>query len=96
MNDLLFFKEEEVGDGTNFVISLAGELLLGAESLLDAGLHASDIVKVIQKQTILKVHFSFSTLIFRGMKERGNWHFNCSKKQHNLINIHLNVMICVL
>jgi len=37
-------QEQEVGDGTNFVIVFAGELLANAESLLKKGLHPSDIV----------------------------------------------------
>ena len=40
-------QEQEVGDGTNFVISLGGELLMGAQQLLDIGLHASEILKVL-------------------------------------------------
>ena len=35
--------KEEVGDGTNFVMSFAGELLSQAESLIRMGLHPSDI-----------------------------------------------------
>ena len=37
-------QESECGDGTNFVITLAGELLNQAESLLKMGLHPSQIV----------------------------------------------------
>lgn len=36
--------QEEIGDGTNFVIALAGELLAQAETLLRLGLHTSDII----------------------------------------------------
>ena len=36
--------QEEVGDGTNFVISLTGELLAQAEGLLRMGLHPSDVI----------------------------------------------------
>ena len=37
-------QESESGDGTNFVITLAGELLNQAEGLLKMGLHPSQIV----------------------------------------------------
>ena len=37
-------QEEECGDGTNFVITFAGELLEQAESLIKMGLHPSLIV----------------------------------------------------
>ena len=36
--------QEEVGDGTNFVISMAGEFLAQAEGLLRMGLHPSDVI----------------------------------------------------
>jgi T-complex protein 1 subunit theta len=37
-------QESEVGDGTNFVLVLAGELLQQAEGLLKMGLHPSEIL----------------------------------------------------
>lgn len=37
-------QETEAGDGTNFVISFAGELMQQAESLLKMGLHPSEIL----------------------------------------------------
>ena len=37
-------QEEECGDGTNFVIAFAGELLSQAENLIKIGLHPSDII----------------------------------------------------
>jgi len=37
-------QESEVGDGTNLVISLAGELMMQAESLIKMGLHPSEIL----------------------------------------------------
>jgi T-complex protein 1 subunit theta len=37
-------QEREVGDGTNFVVTFAGELLHKAENLLRMGLHTSEIV----------------------------------------------------
>jgi len=38
-------QEQEAGDGTNFVVSFGGELLLRAEELLKEGIHASDVLK---------------------------------------------------
>ena len=37
-------QEQECGDGSNFVISLAGELMTQASSLLQMGLHPSEIL----------------------------------------------------
>ena len=37
-------QESEVGDGTNFVVVLAGELLVQAEELLKNGLHVSEVI----------------------------------------------------
>ena len=37
-------QENECGDGSNFVISLAGELMVQAQSLLQMGLHPSEIL----------------------------------------------------
>lgn len=37
-------QETEAGDGTNLVISLAGELMIQAEGLLKMGLHPSEIL----------------------------------------------------
>lgn len=41
--------QEEVGDGTNFVVTLCGELLSQAESLVRMGLHPSEIVEGYKK-----------------------------------------------
>eukprot|EP00672_Neobodo_designis_P019871 CAMPEP_0174852570 /NCGR_PEP_ID=MMETSP1114-20130205/25900_1 /TAXON_ID=312471 /ORGANISM="Neobodo designis, Strain CCAP 1951/1" /LENGTH=538 /DNA_ID=CAMNT_0016087177 /DNA_START=35 /DNA_END=1651 /DNA_ORIENTATION=+ len=41
--------QDEVGDGTNFVISLAGEFLAQAEGLVRMGLHPSDIIAGYKK-----------------------------------------------
>jgi len=38
-------QELECGDGTNFVVSFGGELLVRAEELLKEGIHASDVLK---------------------------------------------------
>ncbi len=37
-------QESELGDGTNFIVTFAGELLLQAEDLLRMGVHVSDII----------------------------------------------------
>lgn len=37
-------QESEAGDGTNLVITLAGELMIQAEGLLKMGLHPSEIL----------------------------------------------------
>lgn len=37
-------QENEVGDGTNLVVSLAGELMQQAENLIKIGLHPSEIL----------------------------------------------------
>ena len=42
-------QEREVGDGTNFVVSFAGELLGLAEELIRDGLHPSEIRDGYQK-----------------------------------------------
>ena len=38
-------QESEIGDGTNFVVVFAGELLVKAQYLLTMGLHPSEIVE---------------------------------------------------
>lgn len=43
--------QEEIGDGTNFVVTLAGELLSQAESLIRMGLHPSEIISGYVKAT---------------------------------------------
>ena len=37
-------QEQECGDGSNFVLSLAGELMVKAQSLIQMGLHPSEIL----------------------------------------------------
>lgn len=44
-------QEQECGDMTNFVITLAGELLSQAESLIKMGLHPSQIIDGYEKAT---------------------------------------------
>lgn len=41
--------QEEVGDGTNLVVTLSGELLSQAESLVRMGLHPSEIIEGYKK-----------------------------------------------
>jgi len=42
-------QEKEIGDATNFTVSLAGELLSNSEELLRMGLHTSEIVEGYKK-----------------------------------------------
>ncbi len=42
-------QEDEAGDMTNTVITLAGELMVQAESLLKIGLHPSEILLGYEK-----------------------------------------------
>eukprot|EP00897_Mesotaenium_endlicherianum_P003475 jgi/Mesen1/3155/ME000184S02226 len=44
-------QQEEIGDGSNLVITLAGELLIGAEELIKNGLHPSEIIAGYAKAT---------------------------------------------
>lgn len=45
-------QEQEIGDGTNFVVVFAGELLKQAEELLRMGLHQSEIILGYQKALV--------------------------------------------
>eukprot|EP00299_Pterocystis_sp_00344_P008292 c3083_g1_i1.p1 GENE.c3083_g1_i1~~c3083_g1_i1.p1 ORF type:complete len:547 (-),score=115.23 c3083_g1_i1:51-1691(-) len=38
-------QEEEIGDGSNFCVVFAGEILFGAASLIRMGMHVSEIIK---------------------------------------------------
>lgn len=42
-------QENEAGDGTNFVITFAGELLSAADGLIKMGLHPSEILNGYEK-----------------------------------------------
>ncbi|EGC32880.1 hypothetical protein DICPUDRAFT_155125 [Dictyostelium purpureum] len=42
-------QEKEMGDGTNYVVTLAGELLQKAANLLEMGLHPSEIITGYEK-----------------------------------------------
>ena len=46
-------QQAEVGDGTNLVITLAGELLAQAQSLLMDGLHTSEVIEGYNKASSL-------------------------------------------
>ena len=61
-------QESEVGDGTNLVISLAGELMMQAESLIKIGLHPSEILIGYEKASL----FCFVFLVV----------FSCSKLEN--------------
>ncbi|CAI7843017.1 unnamed protein product [Closterium sp. NIES-54] len=58
-------QQEEVGDGANTVVSLAGELLAGAEELIRSGLHPSEIIAGYAKATD-KVLEELETLVAEG------------------------------
>jgi len=45
-------QENEAGDGTNFVLTLCGELMQQAENLIQEGLHPSDILVGYEKASI--------------------------------------------
>ncbi|CAM6103365.1 unnamed protein product [Calypogeia fissa] len=50
-------QQEEVGDGVNFVVSFAGELLQGAEELIRSGLHPSEIIAGYSKSLAHSLEF---------------------------------------
>jgi len=54
-------QEQEVGDATNLVVSLAGELLGRAEELLRQGLHTSEVVKGYELAYAECLSFEFET-----------------------------------
>lgn len=45
-------QENEAGDGTNFVLTLCGELMQQAENLIQEGLHPSDILVGYEKASV--------------------------------------------
>jgi len=61
-------QEAELGDGTNLVVSLAGELLSNAEELIREGLHPSEIVEGYQK-AVNKVLEIIPTLCLPGTEK---------------------------
>jgi T-complex protein 1 subunit theta len=50
-------QETECGDGTHYVVSLAGELLNQAEGLIKMGLHPSQIVSGYEAATKAAVEY---------------------------------------
>ena len=50
-------QEQECGDGTHYVVALAGELLNQAEGLIKMGLHPSQIVTGYEQATKAAVEF---------------------------------------
>lgn len=65
-------QESEAGDGTNFVISFAGELMQQAESLLKMGLHPSEILIGYEKaaKKVLEVVEGLSCYSVENIKDR--------------------------
>ena len=45
-------QQKEIGDGTNFVVSFAGELLKKARDLIEMGVHISDIIAGYEKAAL--------------------------------------------
>lgn len=43
LTDTRFHRLSQIGDGSNFVVVFAGELMLQAAALIHAGLHPSDV-----------------------------------------------------
>jgi T-complex protein 1 subunit theta len=65
-------QESEAGDGTNFVISIAGELLHQAEQLLKMGLHPSEILIGYEKgaKRTLEIVEGLSCYSIENVKDR--------------------------
>lgn len=61
-------QESECGDGSNFVISLAGELMTQAQSLLQMGLHPSEILIGYEKAS-KKVYEELDNLVAYTLKD---------------------------
>jgi len=56
-------QEAEIGDGTNLVVSLAGELLANAEALLRDGLHTTEIAEGYEKAAVKALEILDSLVI---------------------------------
>ena len=65
-------QESEAGDGTNFIISFTGELMLQAEGLLKMGLHPSEILIGYEKgaKQALEIVESLSCYSVKNIKDR--------------------------
>lgn len=61
-------QDNEIGDGTNLVVVLAGELLVQAESLIKQGLHPSDVIAGYTKAGV-KAQEILDTLIIKNIKD---------------------------
>jgi len=64
-------QENECGDGTNFVITLAGELMLQAQGLLQMGLHPSEILVGYEKAA-KKVHEELENQVCYKLEDPSN------------------------
>jgi len=65
-------QENECGDGSNFVISFAGELMFQAQSLLQMGLHPSEILIGYEKAAN-KIHELMETQVCYTIKDMSNY-----------------------
>jgi len=65
-------QENECGDGTNFVITLAGELMFQAQSLLQMGLHPSEILIGYEKAA-KKFHELFEDQVCYKLEDHTNY-----------------------
>ena len=65
-------QESEAGDGTNFVISFAGQLMQEAEGLIKMGLHPSEILIGYEKGSkfALETLESLSSYSVKNIKDR--------------------------
>jgi T-complex protein 1 subunit theta len=65
-------QESEAGDGTNFVISFAGELMQQAESLIKMGLHPSEILIGYEKgaKKVLELLETLSSYSVENIRDR--------------------------
>ena len=73
-------QEKECGDGSNFVITFAGELCKQAQSMIQMGLHPSDILLGYEKAAN-KVHEVFGDQVCYTVKDVSNHDdvFRCMK-----------------
>ena len=65
-------QENECGDGANFVLTFAGELATQAQSLLQMGLHPSDILLGYEKAS-RKVHELYDDQVCYTLKDITNY-----------------------
>ena len=67
-------QENEAGDGTNLVISMAGELLTQAEHLIKMGLHPSEILVGYEKGSKKTLEMLETLTCYRAEKMRERDH----------------------